>query len=183
MQTAVLPLINRHDYEHLPEGARYQLIEGDLVTSPSPGRTHQEILSNLGYLLNRYLEKNPIGKIYLAPFDVFLSDINIYQPDILFITKENAAIITDHGIEGGPDLVVEILSPSTTKYDRGFKRKIYARTGVQELWLIDPEPQRVEVYHLPEDPETPAEVHGNKAHFKSPLLPGLKISTAKIFKV
>jgi len=125
-----------------------------------------------------------VGEYFsLILFDVFLSDVNVYQPDVLFVSKENLTIITEHGIEGGPDLVVEILSPSTTKYDRGMKRKIYARTGVEELWLIDPEPQRIEVYRLQEDSETPAEVYGCKATFKSALLPDLKISAAKIFKI
>jgi Uma2 family endonuclease len=184
MQSAALPLINRHDYEQLPEGPpHYQVIEGDLVMSPSPNRSHQIVLGNIFYLLSRYLEKNPVGKIYLAPFDVFLSEINVYQPDLLFISNENEGIVTDHGIEGGPDIAIEILSPGTAKYDRGSKRKIYARTGVKELWLVDPETKRIEVFDLTKDVETPAGTYGSRANFGSPLLPGFKVSTARIFKI
>ncbi|MBA4149193.1 MAG: Uma2 family endonuclease [Verrucomicrobia bacterium] len=176
-------MITRHDYEQLPEGSpRYQLIAGDLVISPSPGRSHQQIVGNIHSILDRYLEVNQTGEAFLAPFDVFLSDINVYQPDVLFIRNENLSIVTEHGIEGGPDLVIEILFPGTARFDRGSKRKVYARTGVKELWLVDPETNRIEVFHLTEDAETPVGTYGTDSVFQSSLLPGLEISAARVFR-
>src|ERR1700722_13506557 len=152
LQTSV-PLINRHDYQEMPEGPPYyQVIEGDLIMSPSPNIYHQEILGRIYSLISQFLDKHPLGKVYFAPVDVFLGDINVYQPDILFISNQRRSIITGQGIEGAPDLVVETLSPSTARYDKGSKRKIYARFGVKELWLVGPDERTVQVYFLPQDP-------------------------------
>ena len=85
-------------------------------------------------------------------------------------------------MEGAPDLVMETLSPGTARFDKGSKRKIYARTGVQELWLVDPEAKTIQVYLLPKEVETPVATYGPSATFASLLLPGLKIKTALIFK-
>ncbi len=150
--------------------------------SLSPTTPHQVIAGNVFSLIRTYLDKHPIGEVFIAPLDTFLSDINVFQPDVIFISNQRRTIVTDHGVEGAPDFVVEIFSPATVRYDRGSKRKIYARTGVQELWLVDPEARTVQVYYLSEDSETPAATHGAGATFTSPLLLGLKIKTAAIFK-
>lgn len=183
MLKANMPLITRHDYQDMPEGPPYyQVIEGDLVMSPSPNTFHQYIAGNIYFLFRRYLDKHPVGEVFIAPLDVFLSDVNVYQPDVMFISNQRKSIITDHGMEGAPDLVVETLSPGTARFDKGSKRKIYARTGVQELWLVDPEAKTIQVYLLPKEVETPAATYGPNATFTSSLLPGLKIKTAWIFK-
>jgi len=83
-----------------------------------------------------YLRKKRIGKIYLAPFDTFLTELNVYQPDVVFVSNERKSILKEEGVDGAPDFVAEILSPRTAKYDRGAKRDIYARTGVQEMWIV-----------------------------------------------
>jgi Uma2 family endonuclease len=183
MLQAKVPLITRYDYQEMPQGPPYyQVIEGDLVMSPSPNTYHQHIAGNIYFLLRQHLSKNPIGEVLMAPLDVFLNDINVYQPDVIFVSNERRSIITDHGIEGAPDLLVEALSPATARYDKGSKRKIYARTGVKELWLVDPETRTLQVYLLAKDAETPSATHGANATFTSALLPGLKIKTATIFK-
>ena len=183
MLQAKVPPITRYDYQEMPQGPPYyQVIEGDLVMSPSPNTFHQVVLGRIHFILLRYLEKNPIGEAFFAPLDVFLSDINVYQPDVIFVSNERRSIITDHGIEGAPELLVEALSPATARYDKGSKRKIYARTGVKELWLVDPENRTIQVYLLAKDPENPSATHGPNASFTSSLLPGLKIKTATIFK-
>jgi Uma2 family endonuclease len=170
------------EYSQMPEGPPYyQLIEGGLEMSPAPVPYHQRILINLTHMFESYLERHPIGVLYIAPFDVFLSDVNVFQPDLAFISKANASILTDKGAEGAPDLVVEILSAKTAHLDRGPKRKIYARTGVKEFWLVDPERKQVHVYHLRKDAETPAASYGEKDAFKSPLLPGLRVRCARAF--
>src|SRR5438067_12573258 len=106
------------DYLSLPEGGpRYELIEGELLMAPAPNRYHQDISRNLTLILGEYLRKKRIGKIYNAPFDVFLGEINVVQPDIIFVSKKHARILTDAGAEGAPEFVVEILSPSTLRRD------------------------------------------------------------------
>jgi Uma2 family endonuclease len=174
--------ITRHEYAMIPVGApNHQLIEGDLVMAPSPGSFHQDILLNLATLMRDYLRKHPVGKIYVAPLDTYLSDINVYQPDLLFIRKENSGIIEEHGIEGAPDLAIEILSKSTAKYDFGPKRSVYARTGVEELWIIDPAKKTLALFRLAENPDTPAATYKGKQKFTSEMLPGLTIDLAVVF--
>ena len=177
-----LPQLTVEDYRELPEtGPRYQLIEGDLYMAPAPNRYHQDISRNLEYILLEYLEENPIGKLYDAPFDVYLDQHNVFQPDIVFVSNARLAILTDAGAEGAPDFVVEILSPKTAKLDRINKRHVYARSGVQELWIVDPEQKRIEVYFLSKDAATPAAVYGETDQFESAVFPGLRFNAAKIF--
>ena len=175
--------INRHDYEEMPAGPPYyQVIEGDLVMSPSPNIYHQAIVGRIYALLLRFLERRPLGEVFVAPLDVFLSEINVYQPDVIFISNQRRSILTEHGLEGAPDLAVEVLSPGTARFDKGSKRKVYARTGVKELWLVDQEASLIHVYQLAKDAETPVATYDDKATFTSPLLPGLRIKAASIFK-
>jgi Uma2 family endonuclease len=174
--------ITRHEYVLIPEGApNHQLIEGDLVVSPSPSSFHQDILINLVTIFRSYLREHPIGKIYVAPLDTYLSDINVFQPDLLFVRKENLPIVEEHGIEGAPDLAIEILSKTTAKYDLGIKRSIYARTGVEELWIIDPAKRTLALYRLAENPETPVATYRAKQKFTSEMFPGLTIELTAVF--
>lgn len=174
--------ITRHEYAMIPVGApNYQLIEGDLVTAPSPGSYHQDIVGKLFRLIANHLDANPIGRVFIAPLDVHPSDINVCQPDIFFIRKKNAGIIEEHGIEGAPDLVVEILSKSSEKYDLGPKRSGYARTGVEELWSIDPKKRTLAVYRHAEDADTPIATYKAKQTFTSELLPRLTLDLAIVF--
>ncbi|HYT59340.1 MAG TPA: Uma2 family endonuclease, partial [Haliangiales bacterium] len=95
-----------HDYRELPEGPPYsQLIEGDLVMSPSPDLFHQDILLSLARIIGNYLETNPLGKVAIAPSDVCLTDLNVYQPDFYFVSNARKSILTEQGAEGAPDLV------------------------------------------------------------------------------
>src|SRR5205814_5681609 len=167
----------------MPEGPPYfQVIEGELVMSPSPNLFHQEIAGRIHSLLLNFLERHPLGEVFISPLDVFLSDVNVYQPDVIFVSNARRSILTERGIEGAPDLVVEIPSPGTARYDKGSKRKIYARTGVKEVWIVDPELKSIQVYELTKNAETPAATHGTDSLFKSPLLPGLRIKAAVVFK-
>lgn len=177
-----LPVCTVEDYKLMPEtGPRYQLVEGDLLMSPAPNRYHQDISRNLEFELLLYLREHPVGVLYDAPFDVYLDDINVYQPDIAVILNANRGILTDAGAEGAPDLIVEILSPKTRRIDLDPKKKVYARCGVKELWIIDPEPRRVEVFELSTSADKPARVWGADATMSTPLLPGLAVSAAKVF--
>lgn len=183
MSTAILPPpLTIEDYKLLPEnGPRYQLIEGDLDVAPAPNRYHQDISRNLEYILLDYLEQHPIGKLYDAPFDVYLDQNNVFQPDILVVMNDRLSILTDAGAEGAPDFVIEILSPRTAHLDRGSKLRVFAKSGVRELWIIAPEPRTIEVYLLQQDSANPSVTYGEQDTFESALFPGLRFSGPRIF--
>jgi len=164
------------------DGHYYQVIEGELHMSPSPNDLHQVIVGNIYFIFRAFLKKNPIGKARVSPLDVFLTEINVFQPDVLYVSHENASILTPSGTKGAPDLVVEVLSPGTKSYDLGPKRAIYARTGVKELWIIDPATLTIQVYRLQLNAQSPEAAFDATAHFTSPLLPGLTINAAEIFE-
>src|SRR6516162_4167517 len=137
------PPLTVAEYRNLPEtGPRYQLIEGDLYMVPAPNRFHQDISRNLEVILANYLSAHPIGVLYDAPFDVYLTDTDVFQPDLLVVLNQNRGILTDAGAEGAPDFVVEVLSSKTRQLDLVNKKRIYARMGVKELWIIDPDQKR-----------------------------------------
>ena len=176
-------MLTADDYRAMPEtGPRYQLIEGELIMSPAPNRYHQDISRNLEFLLLKYLEKRPIGKLYHPPFDVYLTQFNVFQPDILFVTKERLSILTEAGAEGAPTLVIEILSPRTAILDKEAKRKVYAREGVEELWILDPTTKTLAVFRLQNDPAEPEAVYGLRQTFGSQCFPGLKLRVREIFR-
>ena len=170
------------DYMSLPEhGPRYQLVDGELHMAPAPNRHHQFISGELEYALREYLKANPVGAVYDAPFDVQLTEATVVQPDISYFSKQRFSYLTEHGAEGAPDLVIEILSPKTAQLDLSVKREIYARTGVQELWIVEPETRLVKVYRLPSNAQTPVETLSADQSLTTPLLPGLSIDLSNVF--
>lgn len=171
------------DYRELPEtGPRYQLVEGDLYLAPAPSRFHQDISFNIEFILAKHLEASPAGRIYHAPFAVYLNKTNVFQPDIVFIAREHYGGLTEAGLEGAPDLVVEILSPKTARLDLKAKKQVYARSGVAELWIVDPAARTVAVYRLLEDAGNPKSVLEPSDTHTTPLLPGLVLRIADFFK-
>ena len=173
---------NIKDYKLLPEGAPYQLIEGELIMTPAPNPLHQMISGNLFKKLSKIVDAKHAGTILYSPVDVYLDDENAYQPDIVFIAKERQGIIKDDGIHGAPDLVIEILSPSTAYYDIKKKYKVYERYGVKEYWIVDPEMKSIEVFSLKTDGEfeliSKAYETGS---VKSKVIVGLDIELKEIF--
>ena len=136
------------DLLHTPDdGKRYEVLEGDLVVSPSPTVKHQRIVHKLDLLLGR-VEAAGLGVALPAPMDVVLSERDVVEPDILFIAREHLGIVTVDNIQGAPDLVVEILSEGSRKRDVITKRCIYERYGVRFYWLVDPEEEAMRVLEL-----------------------------------
>lgn len=131
-----------------PDNYRHEIIEGEHFMSPSPSVYHQKIVGQLFTALLKFVEKKQLGEVFVSPIDVVFHETDVCVPDLIFISKENDAIIKAENIQGAPDLVIEILSPSTKKRDRELKYKRYAYYGVKEYWIIDPEKQIVEVYDL-----------------------------------
>ena len=136
MVTAVR--LTYQDYANTPDDERYQLIDGELIMSESPIIAHQDNQRKLGNQMTNFVERNDLGVVYSPNTDVVLSDTDVVQPDLLFISKERQHIIGEANIQGAPDLVVEILSPSTARRDWGVKRELYAKHGVKEYWIADP---------------------------------------------
>lgn len=142
------------DYFNLPEGAPYQLIEGELIMSPSPLTEHQIISKNLELVIYTHVKKYNLGLALDAPIDVYLNSKNAFQPDIIFISNENKDIIKKHGIDGSPDLVIEILSPSNSYYDVRVKKEVYEKSGVREYLIVDPKTRTIDAYGRTEETKT-----------------------------
>lgn len=169
------------EYYALPkDGPRFQLMRGWLVREPSPLEVHQRVLGNLYMLLRCWVDKHNAGQIYFAPFDTALSPQDIVQPDILFVTHEHRSRITPRNVQGAPDLVVEILSPSTRSRDRNVKLALFAEAGVREAWLVEPETEVVEV--LPLQLNTPAFRFYRGERIASAVLGALDFDVDRIFE-
>jgi len=136
--SVVDPHLSWQDLLTMPDdGRRHEILEGELYMGPSPGHRHQRIVSHLDLLFQRFAGANR-GEGVIAPFDVVLSQHTVFQPDALFARTENLSIITERGVMGAPDLVVEVLSDSTRDFDQGAKLRAYLSHGVREVWIVDP---------------------------------------------
>jgi len=169
------------DYLKTPDDKRYELIEGELIMTPSPVPYHQWILKNIGYELERFVRERGIGKVFYAPCDVYLDNENVLQPDILVISTERLNIIGEKNIQGAPDLVIEILSEATAYRDLVKKKRLYARFGVKEYWIVDPEEKTVVIYSLKGNEFTLIRNFTEKDTLESPLLSGLEIKLSQVF--
>ena len=132
------------DYVRLPEGAPYQLINGSLVMSPAPALQHQRIVAYLYRSLYACIGYG--GEVLFSPIDVKLSDTDVLQPDLVFVAQERLNIIGEQVIDGAPDLVMEVLSPSTAHHDLTTKKRLYEMHGVHEYWVVDPKSRTVEIH-------------------------------------
>lgn len=175
-------ILTYDDYLQLPnDGKRYEILEGVLYVTPAPVPRHQKVSINLEFLLYAYVTANNLGEVYHAPIDVVLSRINVTQPDIIFISRERLHLITEKNVAGAPDLVVEILSSSTSQTDRLVKAQIYARYGVSYYWLLDPDKQELEEYVSQEGAFTLVSRHRGKEIFRPALFPGWEIDLDRVW--
>jgi Uma2 family endonuclease len=170
------------DYRTLPDdGRRYELIEGDLFVSPATAPWHQTVSRRLQYALMTLLELPGIAEVFDAPCDVILSSTTVVQPDIIMLRRDRQHLISRRAIEGVPNVVVEILSPSTAERDQYIKRAAYARFGVPEYWVVDPELGYVELHRL-EGAGYRLEARFDRAStLRSPELPEVSIPLAPVF--
>lgn len=142
-------VLTYQDYAALPnDGRRYEIHEGELSVTPAPTPRHQEVVGNLFVALHAHVTAHRLGKVFVSPIDVILSDTSIVQPDLVYVATDRLGRISARGIEGAPTLVVEILSPSTTQVDRHTKLQLYARHGIPHYWIVDPDNRLVEAYAL-----------------------------------
>ena len=169
------------DYERLEEGAPYQLIGGELVMTPSPTPFHQSISLNLSTVLAPFVKSAGFGKLFAAPLDVYLSDEDVYQPDLIFIRAERMREVRKDKLRIVPDLVVEVLSPSTAYYDLTRKKEIYCACGVTEYWVIDPEQETIEIMIKRGDIYQTEKFLRKPASLESAMFPGFSMKLEDVF--
>ena len=174
-------LVTYEDYCNLPEDDRYELIDGELIMAAAPSVIHQIIQDNIGLSLNLFIRANNLGRLLYTATDVYLSDTNVVQPDLLFVSRERAPVLTYGVVNGAPDLVVEILSPATAQRDRTQKRELYARFRVPEYWQANAETHSVAVLTLAGDDYEVAGVYGMGETLVSPLLPRFTLDIDDVF--
>jgi Uma2 family endonuclease len=168
------------------DGKRHELIDGEHYVTPSPDRKHQKVSGNLFLLIGTWLEQHPIGQIFFAPFDVIFTMFDVVAPDLLYMSNERAAqVLTDANVRGAPELVIEIGSAGTRRRDETIKRRLYERAGVSEYWVVDPEIDVVRVYRRGADGfKRPSELTAEDNEvLMTPLLPGLSLPLAQIFRL
>jgi Uma2 family endonuclease len=169
-------ILTYEDYLRMPDdGLRREILGGDLYVTPAPTPKHQRAVGNLFRLLAQFVEAQHLGKVFVSPIDVVLSDLDVVQPDIVFVAKDRMNIITEKAIQGFPDLLVEVSSPSTADVDTGRKMETYARFGVPEYWVADPKSQAVYIYALQEGAYKLHDRSDRVGTVRSRRLPGLEV--------
>ena len=175
-------ILTYDDYCEIPNDRnRYEVLEGELNVTPAPSVKHQILSGNLFTVLSRYINERALGKLFYAPIDLILDLTSVLQPDLLFVSSARQYMITEKAIEGAPDLVIEILSPSTSRIDHTTKAQIYAKYGVPHYWLFDPDEQNVEAYELVGDHYKLVLKAENDEVFNPSLFPGLSVSLADLW--
>jgi Uma2 family endonuclease len=172
------------DFARLPrgDGNRYEVVAGELVVS-SPDMPHQELIGRLHVLLRPFVDANGLGRVVLSPADVLFGAGDYFVPDLVFVRSDRLGIIRRRGIEGAPDLVIEVLSGSTAFRDRGIKRERYAYHGVAEYWVLNPGLSRIERYQLLDDASTPTVVNSGFLEWQPvPGGPALEIDVEALFR-
>jgi Uma2 family endonuclease len=171
------------DYLHFPDDRKqYQIIGGEVYMVPAPVPNHQVISMNIEIIIYNFISKHDLGRIFRAPCDVILSNENVVQPDIFFISKNRLSIITEKNITGPPDLVIEILSPYTEKLDRTIKKDLYSRYGVLEYWLVDLAAKKIEILTLSGKKFSAIGIFGIQDTFESKVIKGLVVKVGETFK-
>ncbi len=173
-------LYSVEDVRALPDdGNRYETIAGELFVTPAPSRRHQTVLAELTYVLTSYVKRHRLGHVWFAPLDVVFGPRTLVDPDLLFLHSDRSSLATEQEIVGPPDLVVEVLSTSTARIDRGRKRALYREEGVREYWVVDPERQQIEVWR---PGEAAAEVHTESMRWlPDPTVEPLTVRLVEIF--
>ena len=161
------------------EGDRVDLIGGEVFVTPAPDMGHQEALANLFSLIDRHVREHRQGKLYFHPVAVHLSDHDVVQPDLVFLSTERMGLRRRRGIFGPPDLVVEALSPATRDLDLGARRELYERSGVREYWVLDPRARTATLLRLADGRF--AEAASDDGLVRSEVVPGLVVDPADVF--
>jgi Uma2 family endonuclease len=179
-----MPIDTRLTYQDLCElpydGKRYEIIQGDLIVTAAPRILHQRVVTRLSHHLLTFVEGDDLGHVFVAPVDVVFSEFDVVEPDIIYISKQRAAILTENNVQGAPDLVVEVLSEWTVKIDRTAKLKLYAKYGVPEYWLLDTRPASADIYRGGTNGLDLCQHLGPEGILTTPILPGFNLPLHKL---
>lgn len=176
--------ITAKDYFQLPEHAELdliQLIDGQVIIGNTPIIKHQLILGNILVMLADYAKKAG-GETLMLPTEVYIDTYNVYEPDVFYMAPNGQCTVDELRVTGAPELVVEILSPSTAKHDRSTKYNAYERNGVQEYWIVDPAYELVEVWTQGDSGFVRQGAYDTEDTFESSVLKET-INVAEIFDV
>lgn len=174
------------DYVKLPDdGNRYEIIDGELLVNPAPVPLHQLVVGEIWFALKSHFREHGGGKVISSPVDVVLEESGIVQPDLIVILERRAQILGPTNVQGAPDLVIEVLSDRTRRYDELDKRRLYERSGVDEYWIVDPVVELLKIYRRAGESyvrvaEISTETGGA---ITSPLLPGFSLDIAAVFQI
>jgi len=172
------------EYCLLPEdGKIHELIEGDFFATPSPSPNHQTVSRRLQYLLMKALEDTGLAQVFDSPIDLILDDETVVQPDLVVISTGRSHLITKRGIEGVPELVVEVLSPSSIDRDAQLKHRVYERFGVDEYWIVDPQNKNVIAWQLVDGRYHERAKYEESSTLQWPAFPQVEIPLAGIFRL
>ena len=175
------PLTWRDMWRTPDDGKRYEVIDGVLHVSPAPVPLHQRVLRALFVVLNRHVTRHRLGEVFFAPIGIVLEIPSAVQPDLVFIARGNADIVKEKAVFGAPDLLVEVLSPSTERRDRSLKRRTYERCGVAHYWILDPRRRSLQAWRSEGGGYVlEAELEGD-ARFRPTLFPRLAIRLADVW--
>ena len=167
--------------EHKLREFIFELIDGEIVPSNYPTATHQRILFELTMLIGSYVKANQLGQVLFAPFGVVLDDFDDVQPNLMFVAASRQDIIREDGIFGVPDLVVEIISPSSTRTNRGKKFRLYEQVNVSEYWIVDINNRSIEVYQRRESGYELTSFATGQGEVESSVLSGLRVAVDGLF--
>jgi Uma2 family endonuclease len=181
--TSVISKLTYDEFQTLPRDGskRFELIEGEVFMTPSPNTSHQRAVARLLRALADFADEHDLGEVFIAPYDIVFSKWTALEPDLLFVGKEQRSIITDANVQGVPDLVIEILSPSNKEYDRDTKLRAYEKAGVPEIWYFDPEDKTAEILNLGSDGRYRVTRLSANAGITSRVFPGLSLMLDRVF--
>ena len=181
MAIGIKTRLDYDDYCAIPaDGKRYELLDGQVYVTPAPSPLHQRVSKRLQRLLEAYFEEPGRGEVFDAPIDVILTPHDVVQPDLVVVT--DPGLVSRRGIEGAPTLVVEVLSPNTTVYDRTTKAQRYAALGIPHYWIVDPEARTIECFRHHETTYQLAGAFGPTDTLTHPDFPGLRLSLAALWR-
>lgn len=183
VQDPVRRKLTYEDYLLFPDdGDRHEILDGEHFVTAAPYLRHQGIIVELTSWIGPFVRRHRLGLLSIAPTDVLLDEHDIVQPDLLFVSRARLQILTEKNVQGPPDLVVEVLSPSTRKRDEGLKLERYELLGVQEYWVIDPDLDAARIYRRSGDRlQRAVELTAASGDcLTSPLLPGLRVPLSEV---
>jgi Uma2 family endonuclease len=170
------------EYADLPDdGKRYEILDGELAVTPAPTTRHQRVSRRIQFALYDALERSGLGEVYDAPVDVVLDEHTVVQPDLAFVWAAHRDRIEEHAIVGPPDMIAEILSPSTRRRDVLVKARLYARFGVDHYWIVDPTIDRIDFYRRDGDQYTLAASVSAPETARPEGFDGVALALAEIF--